>query len=66
MPGVRHRIWQTHYMYRQNSILLLRKNDAGRESVVLKETDLPLRFTFSEKHYIVELTKSGKMIMKTE
>jgi hemin uptake protein HemP len=48
------------------NIFLLRKNRAGKESLILKESDLPLRFTFSGKDYVVEITRSGKVIMKTE
>jgi len=47
-------------------IILLRKNVIGNASLVLKECDLPLRFTFSDKDYVVENTKSGKLIMKAE
>lgn len=48
------------------NVFLLRKNRAGKESLILKECDLPLRFSFFGKDYIVETTKSGKVIMKTE
>lgn len=48
------------------NIFLLRRNQTGDESLILKETDLPLRLTFSGKNYVVEATKSGKMIMKAE
>ncbi len=48
------------------NIFLLRKNRAGKESLVIKEADLPFRFTFSGKDYVVELTKNGKVIMKAE
>ena len=47
-------------------IFVLRKNVAGNGSLVLKECDLPLRFTFSKKDYVIEKTKSGKLIMKAE
>jgi hypothetical protein len=48
------------------NIFLLRANRTGKESLILKESDLPLRFTFSGKSYVVESTKSGKMIMKAQ
>jgi hypothetical protein len=48
------------------NIFLLRKVRTGNESLILKENDLPLRLTFSGKNYVVEATKSGKMIMKAE
>jgi hypothetical protein len=48
------------------SIFLLRKSRIGNESLILKADDLPIRFTFSDKNYVVEQTKSGKLIMKAE
>lgn len=48
------------------NIFLLRKDKSGKDSLILKETDLPLRFTFSVRNYVVEMTKSGKLIMKAE
>lgn len=48
------------------NIFLLRKNVTGNDSLVLKETDLPIRFTYSSRDYVVERTKSGKLIMKAE
>lgn len=48
------------------NIFLLRKNAEGKDSLVLKSTDLPLRLTFSGRNYVVEMTKNGKMIMKAE
>lgn len=48
------------------NIFLLRRGQSGRDSLILKQSDLPLRFTFSGKYYVVELTRSGKLIMKAE
>jgi len=48
------------------NIFLLRKNRAGKESLILKDCDLPIRFTFCDKEYVVERTKSGKLIMTAE
>lgn len=48
------------------NIFLLRGDRNGNESLVLKENDLPFRFTYSGKHYVVELTKNNKVIMKAE
>jgi hypothetical protein len=48
------------------NIFLLRQNRAGNDCLVIKENDLPLRFIFSGKNYVVELTKNNKVIMKAE
>lgn len=48
------------------NIFLLRTNRTGNDSLILKDSDLPLHLTFSGKNYVVEQTKSGKMIMKAE
>jgi hypothetical protein len=48
------------------NIFLLRNNGAGKDSLVLRDTDLPIRFIYSGKNYVVDRTKSGKMIMKAE
>jgi hypothetical protein len=48
------------------NIFLLRKNGDDKDSLVLKDSDLPLHITFSGKNYVVESTKSGKMIMKAQ
>ena len=48
------------------TIFIFRKNKAGKDSLVLKDSDLPLHFTFSNREYVVERTKSGKLIMTKE
>jgi hypothetical protein len=48
------------------NIFLLRTTGSGKDSLILKDSDLPLHLTFSGKNYVVESTKSGKMIMKAE
>jgi len=53
-------------MAKPKNIFLLRKNREGNESLVVNETDFPIRLNFYGKYYVVELTKSRKMIMKAE
>ena len=48
-----------------NNVFLLRKSKSG-QAVVLKDDDFPLRFCKGGKTYVVETTKAGKVIMKTE
>jgi hypothetical protein len=53
-------------MAKAKNIFLLRKNREGNESLVVNESDFPIRLNFYGKYYVVELTKSRKMIMKAE
>lgn len=49
-----------------NSIYLLRKSRTGKEALVLKSDDFPLRFQHGDKSYVVTRTKKGKVIMTAE
>lgn len=48
------------------TIFLLRKSRAGKEALILKTDDFPLRFQHGEKSYVVTRTKKGKVIMTAE
>lgn len=48
------------------NIFLLRKSRAGKEALVLKSEDFPLRFQHGDKNYVVTRTKKGGVVMTSE
>lgn len=48
------------------AVLLLRKSRQGNPAVVLKDRDFPLRITHEGKAYVVEKTRGGGLLMKSD
>ncbi len=48
------------------NVFLLRKSRQGSESLVMKRSDFPFRFTVNGKRYVTQVTRKGGVITTAE
>lgn len=53
-------------MARPKALYLLRKSRSGNDAQVVRQDDFPLRINHEGKVYVINRTKSGKVVMTTE